>query len=121
MTVQGLDRLLAFKSEVRVPLAHIVNVERADEEARRWWHGWRAPGTQLPGLVTAGTFYGSEGRVFWDVHDPNRAIVLHLRDDRYAKLIIEVEDPESSIAAVQAALHGGAIERRERGSRCQNP
>lgn len=79
---------------------HIATVERATDEARRWWHGLRAPGTNVPGVITAGTFYEHEGRVFWDVHNPERAIALHLRDDRYAKLVIEVEDPDIAIAVM---------------------
>ncbi len=47
--VQGLDKLLAFKSELRIPLSHIEGVARADDELREW-KGWRAPGTSMPGL-----------------------------------------------------------------------
>jgi hypothetical protein len=102
--VQGLDRLWAFKSELRVPLAHITGVALAEDEARSWWHGVRAPGTSLPGAITAGTFYAHEGRVFWDVHAPERAIAIVLHDDRYAKLVIEVEDPAREIRRIETAL-----------------
>ncbi len=102
--VEGLDRFWAFKSELRVPLAHVVGVERAADEAGRWWHGFHAPGTDVPGVITAGTFYESEGRVFWNVHDPERAIAIRLRDDRYVKLVIEVRDPDAAIDEVTAAL-----------------
>jgi hypothetical protein len=104
--VEGLDRLWAFKGELRVPLAHIAGVERAAEEARGWFHGVRAPGTHIPGVLTAGTFYENGGRVFWDVHEPDRAIAVRLHDESYAKLIVEVEDPEAAIAALEAALAG---------------
>jgi len=102
--VEGPDRFWAFKSRIRVPIVHVASIERATDEARRWWHGLRAPGTNIPGVITAGTYYERAGRVFWDVHDPKRAIALRLRDDRYAKLVIEVEDPDAAIAAVEAAL-----------------
>ncbi len=102
--VEGFDRLWAFKSELRVPLAHIAGVDRAADEARGWWHGVRAPGTNLPGVVIAGTFYEHEGRVFWDVHDPERAIAIRLHDESYVRLIIEVAEPDASIAAIRAAL-----------------
>jgi hypothetical protein len=102
--VEGLDRLLAFTSELRVPLVHVAGVEGAADEARRWWHGIRAPGTNFPGVITAGTFFEPDGRIFWDVHDPERAIEIRLRDESYAKLVIEVADPRAAIAAVAAAL-----------------
>jgi len=62
--VQGLDKLWAFKSELRISLAHVSGVASAEDEARQWWQGVRAPGTHLPGVITAGTFYAREGRVF---------------------------------------------------------
>jgi hypothetical protein len=102
--VQGLDRLWAFKGELRVPLANIAGVERAGDEARGSFHGIRAPGTNFPGVLTAGTFYERGGRVFWDVHDPERAIAIRLHDESYEKLIVEVEDPDAAIATLVAAL-----------------
>jgi hypothetical protein len=107
--VEGLDRFWSFKSELRLPLAHIASVERAADEARTWWHGIRAPGTQVPGLITAGTYYESEGRVFWDVHDPEGAVALHLHDERFVKLVIEVENPAETIAAIEAAFAVRAV------------
>ncbi len=109
--VQGLDKLWAFKSELRISLAHVSGFASAEDEARQWWQGVRAPGTHLPGVITAGTFYAREGRVFWDVHTPERAIAIALHDDRYAKLVIEVEDPAREIRRIERAL-GGAQEPR---------
>ena len=104
--VTGADRVFALKSQLAVPLEHVLGVARDEEEARRWYHGLRAPGTQVPGVITAGTFYQHGERVFWDVHHPDHAIALSLRDERYAKLVVEVEDPEATIAAIEAALQG---------------
>ncbi|MGP6157887.1 MAG: hypothetical protein ACLPYS_10355 [Vulcanimicrobiaceae bacterium] len=101
---QGLHRFLAFASEVRVPLAHVVSAARAEEEAGGWFHGIRLPGTNIPGIVTAGTFRDSDGKTFWDVSDPKRAIAIRLRDDGYAKLIVEVQDVEAALATIHAAL-----------------
>ena len=43
-------------------------------------------------------------RVFWDVHHPERAVALSLRDETYAKLVVEVDDPDATILAIEAAL-----------------
>jgi hypothetical protein len=45
----------------------------------------------------------SKQRVFWDVHNPERTVVIRLRDERYGLLIIEVEDPEAAVARVNKA------------------
>ncbi len=103
--IEGWDRFFAFKNELRVPLTHVAGAEHADDEARGWFHGFRAPGTEMPGVITAGTFYHLDGgRVFWDVHDANGAIAILLHDESYTKLIVEVADPVATIAAIEAAL-----------------
>ncbi len=102
--VQGLDKLWALKSRLEIPLAHVEGIERDEEEARSWWHGVRAPGTHLPGVITAGTFYSHGERVFWDVHHPENAVAIRLKDERYQKLVVEVADVDATIAKIRAAL-----------------
>jgi hypothetical protein len=102
--VRGMDQLWALRSHLEIPLSHVSGAEAAPEVARRWWQGLRSGGTHVPGVITAGTFHQEGERVFWDVHDPEKAIVIRLRDERYARLVIEVEDPPATVAAIQAAL-----------------
>jgi hypothetical protein len=99
--VRGWDRVFAFKSELRIPLAHVEGVARAGTELDAW-KGWRVPGTSFPGFH-AGTFYGRDGRAFWDVRGRDNAIAVYLRDDRFSKLIIDVDDPEAAIAMITRA------------------
>jgi hypothetical protein len=102
--VQGMDRLWALKSRLEIPLSHVVGAELDPEIAREWHKGIRAGGTHVPGVVTAGTFYQEGERVFWDVHDPEQTVVIQLRDERYARLVIEVDDPHTTAVAIQGAL-----------------
>jgi hypothetical protein len=62
------------------------------------------PGSQIPGIITAGTFYQHDGAVFYDVHDPERTIVLELNHEHYKRLVMEVEDPAAAVAQLQNAL-----------------
>jgi len=105
--VQGMDQLWALKSRLEIPLSHVVGAEFNPETAREWRKGIRAPGTHVPGVITAGTFYQEGERVFWDVHDPEKTVVIHREDERYARLVIEVEDPPATAAAIQRALGNG--------------
>ena len=102
--VTGADRILALRSQLVVPLEHVVGAARDEEEAKGWYHGVRAPGTNIPGVIAAGTFHQHGDRVFWDVHHPEKAIAISLRDERYAKLVVEVEDPDTTIAAIETAV-----------------
>src|SRR5215211_5589837 len=99
--VQGMDRLWALKSRLEIPLHHVLGAEVDPQVAREWRKGIRAAGTHVPGVLTAGTFYQEGERVFWDVHDPQKALVILLRDERYARLVIEVDDPRATAAAIQ--------------------
>jgi hypothetical protein len=104
LRVRGADKLWAFKSSLEIPLAHIAGVRADADVARGWWHGIRMPGTNLPGVITAGTFYQDGNRVFWDVHDPEKTIVIDLHDERYNKLVVEVSDPQMAVSLIGAAL-----------------
>jgi hypothetical protein len=102
--VRGMDQLWALRSRLEIPLSHVSGAEVAPELAHSWWQGIRSGGTHVPGVITAGTFHQEGERVFWDVHDPEKAIVIWLRDERYARLVIEVKDPPATVAAIQEAL-----------------
>ena len=105
--VEGWDKFWALKSHLDIPIAHIRSVRVDPGAATGWWHGLRLPGTQIPGVITAGTFYQSAGAVFYDVHDPGRTIVLELDHEHYKRLVIEVEDPRATATQLQASLAPG--------------
>jgi len=73
-----------------------------------WWQGLRLPGTSIPGVLTAGTFYQHDGAVFYDVHDPDRTIVIELDHEHYRRLVVEVADPAATVSLLEDALHGRA-------------
>jgi hypothetical protein len=95
-----------LKSSLEIPLAHIAEIRADPTIAHGWWQGLRMPGTNIPGVLTAGTFYHDGKRVFWDVHNPENTVVIELKDERYNELIVEVADPKTAVNLVQAALPG---------------
>jgi len=107
MRVEGADKFFALKSSLEIPLEHVTGIRADPEVARGWWHGIRAPGTQIPGILTAGTFYEHGQRIFWDVHHPDNTVVIGLRDERYNELIVEVANPGAAVETVRAMLPRG--------------
>lgn len=69
----------------------------------------RAPGTHIPYVYTAGTYYQADFRPdFWTVRDPERAIVIQCRDGAaYDEIIVEVEDPAATMETIRQALGAG--------------
>ncbi len=104
LRVHGADKLWALKSSLEIPLRHIAGIRADLSIAHAWWRGIRLPGTNIPGVLTAGTFYQHGKRVFWDVHDPENTVVIGLRDERYDELIVEVADPQITVEQIRAAL-----------------
>jgi hypothetical protein len=102
--VRGADKLWAFQSSLEIPLIHIVGVRADPEIARGWYHGIRSPGTNVPGVITAGTFYQDGKRVFWDVHHPEKTIVIDLHDEQFSQLVVEVADPDAAVKLIQTEL-----------------
>ena len=103
LEVQGLDKLWSLKSRLEIPLRHIRGV-KSDPALASKPGGLRAPGTHLPGVITAGTFYQDGQRIFWDVHNADNTIIIDLADEQYAQLIVEVADPQAAIQQIEAAL-----------------
>ena len=103
--IRGADRFFALKSELEVPLEHIAAVDPSPPEAHQIWHGLRAGGTNLPGVITAGRFIQHGEWAFWDVHDPDKAIAIRLHDEHYSKVIIGVDDPATIATAIAGAVH----------------
>ena len=79
-------------------LAGVTQILAGNPDAvRGWWHGVKLPGTALPDVLTAGSFYQHGGMVFYDVHDPERTIVVELEHEHYQRLIVEVADPAGAV------------------------
>lgn len=104
--VQGVHKLAALKSSLRIPLDQVREVRRDPERARRFFPGVKLPGTHLPYVYTAGTFYQSDFRPdFWTVRNAENAVVIQCTHDAaFDEIIVEVEDPDATVATIKAAL-----------------
>lgn len=103
--VRGTDRLWALTSRLTIPLQHVRGAT-VDPGITAEPKGWRGLGTHVPGVIVAGTFHQDGERVFWDVRDPARAVVIELRDDRHQRLVLSVEDPRATVDLVERAISG---------------
>ena len=106
--VAGLHKLWALKSRVVVGARHIVAVEGA-EAVPSGWAGWRLPGTWMPGVITAGSFWKRGGWTFWDVVHPANAIVVTLAGHWYSRLVVEVGNPEAARQMLAQAIQPARV------------
>lgn len=93
--LEWYEQLLAFNWDktFEIPLEHIEQV--STQEPSSSWTEIRAPGTALPGVIKAGTYYSSRGREFWYVTQDKNYLVLELQDESFKKIILTLEQNQS--------------------------
>ena len=99
--VNGMHKLWAFKSQLTIPADNIMDAHQ-DLDSIKGWKGWKMPGTSIPSIITAGTFYKDGDKIFWDVSNMENCIIVNLKDEDYKQLVIEVDDPEKVIKLLTA-------------------
>ncbi len=99
--ILGSHKFWAFENKIMVPKDKIIHAYQSKDEFT-FWIGWKMPGTQLPWVITAGTYIKKGKRNFWDVCNKKNAIIVELKDSYYHKLIIEVENPELTMNILNA-------------------
>ena len=107
--VQGWDKLWSLRSQLEIPLSHIRGAYLDQEPAMGWFQGLMLAGTNLPNIFRAGTFYQQGELVFWDVHNPEKTIVIEMEHEKYRKLIIEVENPEEEVKKINRGIGGSRV------------
>ncbi|MGH8128212.1 MAG: hypothetical protein ACRETC_07565 [Gammaproteobacteria bacterium] len=104
VVLNPLDEVLALHGSLHIPYSHIKSVSHAPVPPE-WCRGIRI-GTNVPGVKVAGTFFTSEGTIFYDFHDPGRCLTFELAHEKYKQVVVEVNrDQEPAALAAQIASH----------------
>ena len=91
--VRGVEKAMKLLSRLRIPLEHVQGAEVDPEIEHTLWRGWRIPGVHLSGVR------------FYDVHGHrDKTIVIHLKDETYDRMIVEVPDPDEVVAKINDAV-----------------
>ncbi|GAB6902639.1 hypothetical protein [Kineosporia succinea] len=104
--ITGWRQILSLSRGFTIPLTHVRGAT-IDPGAAGEPKGLRAPGTHVPGVIALGTFYRHGERVFWDVRDRSRVVVIQLTGERYDRLVIEVPDPRATVELIESATSPG--------------
>jgi len=93
-TVKEQFLAVRFNKLWEIPLSHIQQV--ATTAPKTTWKELRSPGTSLPGLVRAGTYYSQRGKEFWLVNErKDNYLTIELQDEDYKRIVVTVEGNES--------------------------
>jgi len=101
--LEWYEQLWAFTLDKvwQIPLNHITSV--STDEPPSSWTEIRAPGTALPGVIKAGTYYSSRGKEFWYVTRDRDYLVLGLRDEAYQKIVLTLDQNQLWAERIQQA------------------
>ena len=104
VVLSGASTVLALKSHLSVPLSEVSGVEVMSlEDARAQGQGIKGAGAHIPGVFRAGSYRTSGSWQFWYVGHADRVLVIDLSDDRYERLVLEVDDPQAMADRINAA------------------
>lgn len=97
-----VERLAAFRGDVRVPLRKVSSIT-VDEHPWRALRGFRAPGTGVPGVLAYGTRLVTGGAPdFAALHGRGPAVRVDLAPGApFGRLLVTVNDPVGTVAAAQ--------------------
>jgi len=99
--LEWYEQLWAFtlNKTFEIPLNHIKRV--STEEPQSSWAEIRAPGTFLPGVIKAGTYYTRNGREFWYVTAEQDYLVLELEDEPFKKMVLTISQSEAWLERIE--------------------
>ena len=81
-----------------------MTVRRIGPLHPRWC--WRLRGTDVPGVIRAGSFVASDGRELWDVRQGADAVDIELAmPARFRRIVLEVSDPAQAAERLQSSSH----------------
>ncbi len=101
------EALAAFHRSIRVPLAKVRGATD-DEGFRGAMLGLRAPGTGIPGLISAGTYRKLGEKQFAYVTRGTHPLVIQLADERWDRIVLGVADARADAVRINAAVERAA-------------
>lgn len=102
VTPRGLNKAWALKSRLAVPLACIDSIRVVDPKQLPW--GWRMPGTDVPGLIRAGSYTRKGEWSFYLFRGGKPVVLIELHGTRFTRIGVETHDPASVASELNKAL-----------------
>jgi hypothetical protein len=101
--LHGIDKILSIKRTIKIPLKHVTSVSTEHVTLKPKFQ-MRLIGTRLPKIIKDGRFLTSDGMMFFEMHDPDKCITVSLNNEKYKKIVFEVENKEGAAKEINDAI-----------------
>ncbi|HAX62463.1 MAG TPA: hypothetical protein DCX95_07950 [Elusimicrobia bacterium] len=107
--LKGLETLWSLRKQVEVGLENVQNVIVGPAPKGYWL---RIPGTSIPGIIKAGTYYGRKDgkwkKAFFYIRKGAKVLTIQLKNEKFDILVLEVETPEILAEKIKSAKGGSS-------------
>ena len=101
--LHGIDKILSIKRTIKIPLKHVTSVSTEHVTLKPKFQ-MRLIGTHLPKIIKDGRFLTSDGMMFFEMHNPDKCITVSLNDEKYKKIVFEVNNKEVAAKEINEAI-----------------
>ncbi len=100
--LEGLEKIAAMKGKLFIPYDHITNVEENADSVKRYL---KAGGTALGySHDLFGRFTTNDGLGFFVVRDMKKAFAIHLTDEAYKVIVLQLHDNANAVAELRKRI-----------------
>jgi hypothetical protein len=85
-----LEMLFGHRGSFTIPLSNVASA--STEKPGREWKQVRAPGTYVPFVIRAGTYYGRQSKEFWQTTVGRPSLTIELRDWDYDRIVLTLSN-----------------------------
>ena len=110
ITMKGMRKFFAMKSEMSIPLSSIESVTIGLEwkelpNALDKVIGTNSNELYYGGIFRDGGIFNRDGdKVFYDLKRKEDAIIINLKDEEFKRFVIGCENPEETVRIIKEAL-----------------
>lgn len=99
----GWRAALAMKRRLRIPLARVLRVEH-DAQPRLHVRAKLRKRAGQTGMFRLGSYHSLDGWSFWAIGLGRNAVVIETTGAPYRFVVVEVEEPYETVAAIRKAV-----------------
>lgn len=101
--MEGMEKFEALKRKLVIPYSHL---DRVDDNAAEIVTGFRLMGTGVTRTdYDFGRFNTNEGMGFYVMKHKDKAFAIHLKDDDYSVLVLQLENNAEAIDELRKRMH----------------